>query len=381
MKVLFITNYPSPYRVDFWNLLGQKVDLTVTFTSKPEQQKHRDSSWFNTNYKYFNAVFLTKLKKIGNIEIYIDLIDVIKKQYDIIIFGGYSSFTFMLAMEYLRFHKIPFYIEADGGLISNDNRIKYLIKKHFISAASGWFSSGKVTTDYFIHYGAKREYIYPYPFTCLHHNDLVDHLYDIDISNWQTQREKIRAEAKKELKILEQTVIVYVGQLIYRKGVDTLIKASGRISKNIGVYIVGGIPNDEYIKLQKQYKATNVHFIGFKKPSELAIYYQAADLFVLPTREDIWGLVVNEALSYGLPVISTDKCVAALELVQDSKTGSIIKPNSSKALAETIMKWTKNKRSYNEIEAYKSIQNYTLEKMCDSHFKIFQKILEKKRKM
>lgn len=379
-KVLFVTNYPSPYRVDFFNLLGKNVDLTVSFTETSEQQKHRNKEWFNNNYECFKPIFLKKKIKMGKVVFHWDIIPLIKQKYDIIIFGGYSSVTFMIAMMYLRKKGIPYYIEADGGLIHHDSRVKYMIKKHFISSASGWFSSGTLTTNYFVHYGAKKEKVYQYPFTSLSQKDLIDNLSDFDASNWESQREIIRNNAKNELKILEQTVVIYVGQLIYRKGVDTLIKASGKIPKDIGVYIIGGVPNDDYNKLKQQYNATNVHFIGFKKKFELAKYYQAADLFVLPTREDIWGLVVNEALSYGLPVISTDRCVAAVELIQEGKNGSIIKPNCSTALAKTIKKWANKINSNNEIEAYRSIQNYTLEKMCERHIEIFQKILTKGKK-
>ena len=55
---------------------------------------------------------------------------------------------------------------------------------------------------------------------------------------------------------------------------------------------------------------TNVHFVGFKTKEQLEDYYRAADLFVLPTREDIWGLVVAEAMAYGLGVITTNRCNA-----------------------------------------------------------------------
>ena len=90
-KVLFITNYPSPYRVDFFNHLGKFVDLTVSFTSEPEQQKHRDKAWFNTDYRNFKPVFLHKKIRIRNAECFYDIIDLIKQKYDFIIFGGYSS--------------------------------------------------------------------------------------------------------------------------------------------------------------------------------------------------------------------------------------------------------------------------------------------------
>ena len=108
-KVLYITNYPSPYRVDFFNLLGKAVDLTVSYTSRPEAQKHRSADWFHTNYDAFTAVFLKE--KRG--KVFVDIIPLIREGWDHIIIGGYSLPTFMLAIEYMRLHRIPFAIEAD----------------------------------------------------------------------------------------------------------------------------------------------------------------------------------------------------------------------------------------------------------------------------
>ena len=133
MRVLFVSNYPSPYRVDFWNLLGQQVDLTVAFTEKPEAQKHRSEKWFNEDYSGFHAVFLQDGMKLGGLTVYKDIIPLIKSDFDHIILGGYTSGTQMAAIEYMRLHRFPFTIEADGGLIQNESAIRYFIKKHFIA--------------------------------------------------------------------------------------------------------------------------------------------------------------------------------------------------------------------------------------------------------
>ena len=73
MKILYITNYPSPYRVDFFNLLGKYVELTVAFTERPEAQKHRSQKWFNTDYSGFRAIFLEKPLYIRGTIIYKDV--------------------------------------------------------------------------------------------------------------------------------------------------------------------------------------------------------------------------------------------------------------------------------------------------------------------
>ena len=76
--------------------------------------------------------------------------------------------------------------------------------------------------------------------------------------------------------------------------------------------IVGDEPTQEFIEMKNNMKLDNIVFVGFKTKKELKDYYIAADVFCLQTRGDVWGLVVNEAMAYGLPIITTDKCVAGM---------------------------------------------------------------------
>ena len=101
----------------------------------------------------------------------------------------------MLAIEYMRLHKIPFWIEADGGLISQDNALKYKIKRHFISAASGWFSSGKMTTKYLVHYGADESKVHLYPFSSLKEQDILKQVPSTEEK--MLMRQKLKLGGKK----------------------------------------------------------------------------------------------------------------------------------------------------------------------------------------
>ena len=80
----------------------------------------------------------------------------------------------------------------------------------------------------------------------------------------------------------------------------------------------------------------NIYFIDFSSKETLAKYYLVADLFVLATRGDTWGLVINEAMSKGLPIITTDKCVAGLELVENDINGYIFPSESVDQLSKYI---------------------------------------------
>ena len=121
---------------------------------------------------------------------------------------------------------------------------------------------------------------------------------------------------------------------------------------------------------------TNMKFIGFKKKDELAKYFAASDIFVLPTRYDIWGLVINEAMSFGLPIISTDKCAAADELINIFDNGIIVPIEDEKQLAKAIdtLANDKNLRLRYGRNSLNGIKDYTIENMIKDYLVIFDKV-------
>ncbi len=361
-RVLFITNYPSPYRVDFFNLLGQSVDLTVLFTAQAGEQKHRDQAWFNENYTDFKAVFLNSSLSFKGKRLCLGVLKYLKRDWDVIISGGYSDPTQMLAFEWMKAHHMPFYMEMDGGLIKNDSFFRGAIKKHFISMPDGWFSTGKKTDEYLIHYGAEADKIIHYPFTSL---------WTVDLEEARRAAKLDNLAIRRELGMAERYIVLSVGRFIYLKAFDVLIRSAALLPKNIGVYIVGGEPTEEYLSLCKQVGADNVHFVGFKPKESLKKYYIAADLFAMPTRSDVWGLVINEALSYGLPVVSSDQCGAALELIEDGKNGYIVPVEDHVAMAEAIKKTLCDIKGLSDNALF-SISEYSIENMVSKHLEAFR---------
>lgn len=363
MKVLFLTNIPSPYRVDFFNELGKICNLTVLYERK--KAKNRNDIWQSKNKKNFKEIFLKGIEIGDESSLSFKVLKYLRdKSYDVIVIGGYSTLTGMLAIKYLRMKKIPFILSSDGGFIKKDSAFKFNIKKYFISSAKAWLSTGENTTNYLINYGAEKKGIYVYPFTSIKKEDVMEDI----LSN------KEKNNIRKNLGIKYDKVIISVGQFIHRKGYDILLNSCKDLSSEIGVYIIGGDPTNEYLELKSKIGLKNVHFIEFKSSEELKEYYKCADLFVLPTREDIWGLVINEAMSFGLPVITTKKCIAGLELVKENKNGYIIDSEDSEQLSEKI-KYILNNENIKENmskNSLKIISKYTIESMAKSHNDIFR---------
>ena len=101
----------------------------------------------------------------------------------------------------------------------------------------------------------------------------------------------------------------------------------------------------------------------------------SADVFVLPTREDIWGLVIEEAMACGLPIISTEQCAAALELVKNGRNGYIIPVENVERLTESILSILSNKERIEAwgMDSIKRIQLYTIEEMVKRHLTVLGK--------
>ena len=144
--------------------------------------------------------------------------------------------------------------------------------------------------------------------------------------------------------------------------------------RDVDFYFVGGSPTEEYLRLQQENHLKNVHFIGFCDKEKLKEYYQASDIFVLPTREDIWGLVINEAMANGLPVITTDRCVAGLELVRDGENGYIVPVGDVDVTTDAIQKVFQGDIEQMGLKSLETAQRYTIEAMADAHMRVFNDV-------
>lgn len=359
LKVLWLTNIPSPYRNDFFNEFGKLCNLTVLFEKKASSE--RDESWKQFEVKNFKAIFLKGIST-GVAEGFCpNVIKYLKKnKYDYIFVTNFSDLTGILAIIILQLKKIPYIVESDGGFPGSGKGIKEYIKKRLLSKALMYFSTGKIHDEYYKMYGASENELIRYPFTSLYTKDIL--------SNPVSSEEK--RKLREKLNMPEKYIVLAVGQFIPRKGYDILIRAFSYLDLDIGCYIIGGKAMQSYKDLISDLKLSNIHFVDFKKKQELSEYYMAADLFVHPCREDIWGLVINEAMAKGLPVITTERCGAGQELIQNGNVGKIIPVNNIEVLAKSIkevINYLDNNMNRNVL---KRIEPYTIEKMVERHIMV-----------
>ena len=357
-KVLFFTNIPSPYRIDFFNDLSASVDLTVVFEGR---RAHGARFNWNDDQLKFKAVLL-KDGEMNERKVDPQIFRYVRrKDYDYIFFTNYGYYTELAALFLAKVKKIPYIQEFDGAVYKNESTMRKAGKSMIIRGANRYFSPNMLTDEVLGHYGVSKEKIYRYPFSSIREKDIrADVVTD-------AEKERLRTE----LGVREKRNIICVGQFIHRKGIDLLLKALPSVPGDVGVHIVGGQATGEYGALVRENRLDNVHFVNFLNNNALNKYYDMADLFVLPTREDIWGLVVNEAMARGLPIITTDNCGAGVELVRDN--GVIIPTESVDELAKAINNCISDKRLLSQMSAQslKIIKAYTIESMVKAHLAYF----------
>lgn len=363
LKVLFTTNMPAPYAVDYLDLLGRQCQLTAVF--EKGAVKDRLDQWYgNLQDRSFQSIILKKSYNSKEPFWQLRILKHINRSYDRIIIGNPLTVAGIIALLYCRLFRVPFILQSEGGFRGKGEGLKEKIKKFLMEKATLYLSGMQGESEYFLSYGATAEKLRHYPFTSLHEGQIY--------AAPATAEEK--QQLRKELGIEETTVVISVGRPIPVKGFDVLLQAKKALPAETGMYFVGGEATEEYRAIIEAESLKHVHFILHCDYETLQKYYRAADVFVLPTRGDTWGLVINEAMACGLPVITTDRCVAGLQLIENNSNGYIIPVDDTAALSQGLNKLLADPALCAEMSAnnLEKIRPYTIENMARTIYNALQ---------
>lgn len=360
-NVLITAIYPAPYRVELINEISKQYQTDVFFESS--NGDFRDEKWFAKD-QYFlldTTIGREKFKHcVRNIS-----------QYSLVIFYDYTTKESIKLITICKLKKIPYILNADGVMLTtHGNWFREILKRFLIKDATGYFASGEHAKKYFMKYGAKEENIFNHTFSTLHKDDVLNILPDND---------KIQ-NTRKELGIpINAKVAIAVGRFIPLKRFDVLINAWSKMPSNFYLVVIGGGPEEHrYRSLISDKGLSNVAIKGFHEKEKLQKYYMCADVLVHPTSYDVWGLIINEALACGLPVIVSEHCIAGLELIKQGLNGFIFSLYDDSEMCNYIKEILENDelRIRMKENTLKSIREYTIENMANIQIKAVTRILE-----
>lgn len=305
-KVLIVFNHPAPYKVRLFNEISKSLDLTVIF--ERNKNSNRSKSF------YCEDKYLFKTAKIHGLKIGEENIlscgvknHIKKNKYDLIVMNGYSQFAEIKAIRYMQKKNIPYALFINGGIIKEkEYSWKKNLKTSLISKAKFYLSPDEESNKYLIYYGAKSESIFNYPYSTIYEKEILKEPHnDLDFS-----------KIKEEFGLKGNRVFVSAGQFIKRKNYQALIENWKDMPSDHYLYIFGdGKEKNRCKKIIKELHLNNVVLHGFLPKDKLLKVFSVSDYFVFPSNEDIYGHVINESLSQGLPVISNININSSKKLI------------------------------------------------------------------
>jgi glycosyltransferase involved in cell wall biosynthesis len=358
-SVFFLFSHPAPYKVNLFNGLAQHVDLTVFFERKLgryQRLQYVDQDHYQFQYRFLKGLNIGKENHLS-----FEVIDHLKTHaYDFIVINGYSSLTEILTIRYLQRHKIPYYLYVNGGLIRQESTFKFRFKKSLISKAIGYFSPTPFIDDYLLHYGATTDKIIYFPYSTIFTNEIL--------TQPLSAQEKLSLRKVIGLPI-EGKIFMAIGEFIPRKNFAELIQAWRMVPHSMHLMLIGeGKEKTRYRNLIRRYKLKNVHLTSFQPKNLILSYLRASDGFILLSKEDIYGHVVNEALSQGVPVLASDKVIAAKVLIRPGINGYLLSLNETHQLPKLLDQLLQIQPSL----ASQTIANrQTIEAMVQAHVDYF----------
>jgi 1,2-diacylglycerol 3-alpha-glucosyltransferase len=366
-KTVIVTEIIAPYRIPVFNALARRagVDLHTIFLAETDKAL-RQWRIYTDEIRFSYEVLPFWRWRAGKSSFLINrgLWSALNKvSPQVIICGGYNYAASWEALLWARRHGVEFVLwsESNGQDARGGRAWVEFLKAYFLRHCDRFVVPGKASFEYLRSLGSPEASILTAPNA-------------VDNSLFATQAESIRAhpaEFREKLK-LPSRFILFVGRLVPEKGVFDLLEAYAKLESGVrsevGLVFAGdGVSRGELAQRAKRISPGAVSFPGFAQREDLAGLYALAETLVLPTHSDPWGLVVNEAMACGLPIIVSSVAGCSADLVEDGWNGYVVPPRDSEKLSVAIDSVVRQPGLRQQMRARSSerIRNYSPEACAD----------------
>jgi len=340
LKLAIVHNTIAPYRHPLFESLSQDLDLVVYYCSVKHSSRKWDLWPRNYDYKYKILPRIPFKTPLGSNSLNLSIItELVLNKPHVLILSTYTDPTTWLAYFVAKLLKIPLIYWTEGIKEPQSilGKISRPLRALFVKKSGSIIVPGRLSKNYVISLGADPEKVFIAP------NAIDNKLFVETSGKYVAHTDQLKAQ----LGFKDKVLILYVGQLIERKGVKYLLNAYAKIKKeytNVALLILGSGPSESNLrKLAISIELRDFRiFPSGSSLKKLIMLYSVSDIFVLPTIEDIWGFVINEAMICGLPVVSTRSSQAALEMVHSGENGYVIEAGDSEELYVALKNLIRN---------------------------------------
>jgi len=354
LRLAYLVSHPIQYQAPLLRRIAQEpdIELTVFFGSDFSVRGYKDAG-FGVGVKWdvplldgYKHEFLPKLRDTGDVSFLSPLNRGILSRlrgrsgeaaFDALWVHGYATANALHGIAAARALGIPVLVRAESWLRDRGRGgPKLALKRVFFEALKLMVDAvlpiGTLNDEYWRHYFGEDVPRFPMPYA-------VDNLYFAERAR---AAKASRAELQAELRLdPARPVILFASKLQPRKHCDHLIAAYAKLGQSGGPqpYLVIVGDGEERGALERQAAATDpdsIRFCGFRNQSELPRFFDLAAVFVLPSRHEPWGLIVNELMNAARPAIVSDDAGCAPDLIADGVNGFIYPVGDVDALADAL---------------------------------------------
>lgn len=337
-RLLIFISHPIQYFAPLFREMTKRADieLMVLYRSRAGVERYfdpgfgREIAWDIPLLDGYRHLFLTA-EGGGNWPGWSAISEVRRFDPDVVMLHGYATAWDLIVLGLARLTGRRILMRGDSRLMPYHYRSKpkKLFKQMIFRLVDGCVAIGSDNRKYYEWLGVPAERIFFAPFS-------VDNA-GFDLGD---ARGAARLEQRRQWSVgADAQVILFASKLLTRKRADDLLFAADRAAAarpGTVLVIAGTGPEEERVRDIAAKLAIPTIFAGFKNQSEMPQLLAASDLFVLPSDNEPWGLIVNEAMAAGVPVLVSDDVGAAPDLVQGKGTGAVFPTGNIDALAESL---------------------------------------------
>jgi glycosyltransferase involved in cell wall biosynthesis len=325
-RVALVTEVIAPYRIPVFNELSDLLDGRLEVFFIAESEKRRDWPILRDEIRFDHQVLggldFTVPYRGDRQPVYIArplLPRLLRGRFDAVLVGGWNHLEAYWSLAYCRLRRARLALWSETPLLGPApprRPLRSALKRLVIRSADAYAVPGPSAGRYLEAFGASPERIHHAP-------NAVDNDF------WSIRPDD--AEPAEP----DRPVLLYVGRLVESKGVGDALAAFGdsELAGRASFLIAGDGP--ERADLEARAPA-GVSFLGACDRDRLRSLYHSADLLVVPSRYDPWGLVVNEAACAGLPALASDAAGAGRDLIRDGENGLVFRAGDGASLRAAL---------------------------------------------
>jgi glycosyltransferase involved in cell wall biosynthesis len=377
-RLAIISTHPIQYNAPWFKMLTERntIKIKVFYTwsqvekgAKYDPGFYKNIEWDMPLLEGYEYEFVENTAKVPGSRHYKGIVNptLIEriKNYDpdAIMIVGWNFDSHLKCLRY--FHKkIPVFFRGDSTMLDERPGIRQLLRrialKLVFKKIDGAFYVGKENKKYFIKHALTESQLL-----------FVPHAIDNKRFAVSPENVNVASEMRKALGIeADKIIFLFCGKFESKKDPNLLVEAFKELKQTeLHLVMVGNGEMETDLKAMSEGQRT-IHFLPFQNQQNMPAVYQLADVFVLASKGpgETWGLAINEAMAAGKPILVSNKCGAATDLVINGENGYIFPAGNKEALKQRILLLAQNKRELEEMGkiSLQKIQAFSFDKMAEA---------------